>query len=114
MLARGRARKSEPARTSIVELTAPSLACPGAATERLIGTRRTLGDPESHQCARSRKAFGGANPFLAVTGTTGNGVIGDVKIEDFDVVSVPESGTLALLLTGVAELTPARKRRNSI
>jgi len=58
--------------------------------------------------------FGGANPFLAVTGTTGNGVIGDVKIEDFDVVSVPESGTLALLLTGVAELAPARKRRNSI
>jgi PEP-CTERM motif-containing protein len=60
--------------------------------------------------------FGGANHFLAVTGTTVNGVIGDVKIEDFDVVpvSVPEPGTLALLLTGAAGLALARKRRNSI
>jgi hypothetical protein len=58
--------------------------------------------------------FGGANPFLAVTGTTVSGVIGDVKIEDFDVVpvSVPESGTLALLLTGIAGLVLARRRGN--
>jgi hypothetical protein len=60
--------------------------------------------------------FGGATPFLAVTGVTAGGVIGDVKIEDLDIVpvSVPEPGTLALLLTGVAGLALARKRRNSI
>jgi hypothetical protein len=55
-------------------------------------------------------AFGGAvTPALAVTafGT------GDMSIAGFDVL-VPEPGTLALLLTAMAGLLLARKRRNSV
>jgi hypothetical protein len=39
---------------------------------------------------------------------------GAIKISTFDVVPVPEPGALVLLLTGVAGLVLARKRRNSV
>jgi hypothetical protein len=50
-----------------------------------------------------------ANPWLAVD--TFGSVLSDVKIEDLDVaVSVPEPGTVALLLTGIGGLFIARRR----
>jgi hypothetical protein len=51
-------------------------------------------------------------PFLAIGGDVVGGVFGDVKVRDFDVV--PEPGTMALLLTGLAGLIVARRRRSSI
>jgi hypothetical protein len=47
-----------------------------------------------------------------VASVTGIGT-GDVKIEEFD-ATVPEPGTLALLVTGMAGLVLVRKRRHSI
>ena len=58
-------------------------------------------------------AYSAALPWLAVD--TFGSVFSDVKVENLDVaVSVPEPGTVALLLTGMAGLVLARRRRNSI
>jgi hypothetical protein len=57
-------------------------------------------------------AYSAADPFLAVD-ALGLPGISDVKISDLD-VKIPEPGTVALVLTGIAGLVLARRRRNSI
>jgi hypothetical protein len=52
--------------------------------------------------------YSAADPWIAV-----DVLLGDVKISDLDVaLPVPESGTMALVLTGIAGLVLARRRGN--
>jgi hypothetical protein len=60
-------------------------------------------------------AYSAADPWLAVDAVSNLPAISDVKIDDLDVaLSVPEPGTVALLLTGIAGLVLARRRSISI
>jgi hypothetical protein len=58
-------------------------------------------------------AYSAADPWLAIDAVSNLPAISDVKIDDLD-VSVPEPGTVALLLTGIAGLVLARRRSISI
>src|SRR5262249_25075603 len=58
-----------------------------------------------HQVIPTPPGYSAADPWLAVEAVNEPGVTSDVKISDLDVaLSVPEPGTMALLLTGIAGL----------